>query len=50
MNEAGSTARTISIIGTGLVGSSWAVVFARAGLSVQAFDAARPGNAREPLS
>jgi len=46
MNEAGSTARTISIIGTGLVGSSWAVVFARAGLSVQAFDAAPGQRAR----
>lgn len=29
----------IALVGTGLVGASWAVVFARAGLGVQAYDA-----------
>jgi 3-hydroxyacyl-CoA dehydrogenase len=30
----------VAIIGTGLVGSGWAIVFARAGLPVALFDSA----------
>ncbi len=32
------TARSVAIVGAGLVGSGWALVFARAGYSVRAFD------------
>ena len=39
----------IAVIGTGLVGSGWAIVFARAGLSVSLYDAA-PGAAEKALS
>ena len=31
--------RTIAIVGAGLVGAGWAVVYARAGLRVKMFDA-----------
>jgi L-gulonate 3-dehydrogenase len=34
---------SVAIIGAGIIGSSWAIVFARAGLSVQVFDH-RPAN------
>ena len=30
--------RHVAIVGAGLVGSGWAVVFARAGISVKMFD------------
>jgi 3-hydroxyacyl-CoA dehydrogenase len=33
-----ATARVIAIVGAGLVGSGWALVFARAGLRVQVYD------------
>jgi 3-hydroxyacyl-CoA dehydrogenase len=36
---AGSPVRTVGIVGAGLVGSAWAIVFARAGVNVRAFDA-----------
>ena len=36
---AGSSIRSAAIVGAGLVGSAWAIVFARAGVSVRAFDA-----------
>jgi 3-hydroxyacyl-CoA dehydrogenase len=42
LKDAGSStpsAERIAIVGTGLVGASWAVVFARAGLAVTGFDA-----------
>src|SRR6202008_2780582 len=31
--------RTVAIVGAGLVGAGWAVVYARAGLKVKVFDA-----------
>ena len=42
----------IAIVGTGLVGSGWAIVFARAGLSVALYDAAEgaAGQARQIIS
>lgn len=40
--------RPIAVIGTGLVGSGWAIVFARAGLSVRLHDA-QPGAASAAL-
>lgn len=42
------THRHIAIIGTGLVGSGWAIVFARAGLKVRLYDSA-PGAADAAL-
>jgi L-gulonate 3-dehydrogenase len=36
---AGSSAQSVGIVGAGLVGSAWAIVFARAGVHVRAFDA-----------
>ncbi|HEV7479755.1 MAG TPA: 3-hydroxyacyl-CoA dehydrogenase NAD-binding domain-containing protein, partial [Roseiarcus sp.] len=36
---AGSSVKTVGIVGAGLVGSAWAIVFARAGVNVRAFDA-----------
>ena len=35
----GSSIRSAGIVGAGLVGSAWAIVFARAGVTVRAFDA-----------
>jgi L-gulonate 3-dehydrogenase len=35
----GSSAQSVGIVGAGLVGSAWAIVFARAGVHVRAFDA-----------
>lgn len=40
-----SAGERIAVVGTGLVGSSWAIVFARAGCEVAMYDAA-PGAAR----
>ncbi|MFL5285324.1 MAG: 3-hydroxyacyl-CoA dehydrogenase NAD-binding domain-containing protein, partial [Rhodopila sp.] len=37
--ESGASGR-VAIVGTGLVGSGWAIVFARAGFSVSLYDAA----------
>ena len=34
-----NNANTVAVVGTGLVGSGWAIVFARAGLQVLAYDA-----------
>jgi L-gulonate 3-dehydrogenase len=36
---AGSSVKTVGVVGAGLVGSAWAIVFARAGVNVRAFDA-----------
>jgi L-gulonate 3-dehydrogenase len=36
---AGSSIRSAAIVGAGLVGSAWAIVFARTGVPVRAFDA-----------
>ena len=36
---ASSSVKTVGIVGAGLVGSAWAIVFARAGVTVRAFDA-----------
>src|ERR1700684_3802418 len=36
---AGSSVQTVGVVGAGLVGSAWAIVFARAGVNVRAFDA-----------
>ncbi len=36
---AGSSIRSVGVVGAGLVGSAWAIVFARAGIAVRAFDA-----------
>jgi L-gulonate 3-dehydrogenase len=46
MRPAPATARIIAIIGAGLVGSGWALVFARAGLRVQVYDPAAEVRAR----
>jgi L-gulonate 3-dehydrogenase len=35
----GASVQTVGIVGAGLVGSAWAIVFARAGVNVRAFDA-----------
>jgi L-gulonate 3-dehydrogenase len=35
----GSSIRSAGVVGAGLVGSAWAIVFARAGVTVRAFDA-----------
>ncbi len=40
--------RAVAVVGTGLVGSGWAIVFARGGLSVRMFDA-QPGAAEAAL-
>ncbi|HYZ72765.1 MAG TPA: 3-hydroxyacyl-CoA dehydrogenase [Chthoniobacterales bacterium] len=40
--------KAVAVVGAGLVGSGWAVVFARAGLSVKVFDA-KPGAAKAAL-
>lgn len=51
----GKDFRTVAIVGAGLVGSAWAVVFARAGRAVRVFDedaairTALPGRARTML-
>ncbi len=39
MNAPASSFSRVAVVGAGLVGSSWAVVFARAGLQVNLFDA-----------
>jgi 3-hydroxyacyl-CoA dehydrogenase len=39
MNTSSTSIDRIALVGTGLVGASWAVVFARAGVAVAAFDA-----------
>src|SRR5258706_400257 len=39
---------TVAIIGRGIIGSSWALVFARAGLSVRIWD--RSGNRADTIS
>jgi len=36
---AGSSIQSVGVVGAGLVGSAWAIVFARAGVPVRAFDA-----------
>jgi L-gulonate 3-dehydrogenase len=36
---AGSSVGSAAVVGAGLVGSAWAIVFARAGVNVRAFDA-----------
>jgi 3-hydroxyacyl-CoA dehydrogenase len=41
--------RTVGIVGTGLVGSSWAVIFALAGLDVLAFDESPEARSRLPV-
>ncbi|HEV7439394.1 MAG TPA: 3-hydroxyacyl-CoA dehydrogenase NAD-binding domain-containing protein, partial [Methylobacterium sp.] len=41
---ANGTGERIAVVGTGLVGSGWAIVFARAGFPVSLYDAA-PGAA-----
>ncbi|HSU99243.1 MAG TPA: 3-hydroxyacyl-CoA dehydrogenase [Roseiarcus sp.] len=35
----GASLRSVGVVGAGLVGSAWAIVFARAGVAVRAFDA-----------
>jgi 3-hydroxyacyl-CoA dehydrogenase len=37
--DGGPSIRTVGVVGAGLVGSAWAIVFARAGVAVRAFDA-----------
>ena len=51
MNEHSSVTqgRPVAVVGTGLVGSGWAIVFARGGLRVRLFDA-QPGAAAAALS
>jgi 3-hydroxyacyl-CoA dehydrogenase len=44
----GSTVKTIAVIGAGLVGGGWAIVFARAGHVVRVFDAAAAARDRLP--
>ena len=45
---AGSSVRTVGIVGAGLVGSAWAIVFARAGVNVRAFDASEDIGGQRP--
>ncbi|MGE4481447.1 3-hydroxyacyl-CoA dehydrogenase [Acidocella sp.] len=49
MNASATGDDKVAIVGTGLVGSGWAIVFARAGYKVALYDTA-PGNADKSLA